>query len=126
MGTGMHSDRLPVWLALQPPMMKIRKSGLPLFLATAWCARQAMALRAVPVLASGTMPRALSLPGAPGNGARPRRWVQIMRWEASGGSGGRCESFLARILRAETARRPLIGSWNCIGSPEVTEVTTFS
>ena len=101
-------------------MIKIRKSGLPLFLATAWCARQAMALRAVPVLASGVKARALSLSGAPG--ARPRRLEQLKRWEARGETGGRCESFLARILRAETARRPLIGSWNCIGSPEVTEV----
>ncbi len=110
-------------------MMKIRNSGrqsgrgLPLFLATAWCARHAMAMRAMPVLTSGVKARALSLPGAPGDGgARPRRLEQLKRWEARGEKEGRCESFLARILRAETARRPLIGSWNCIGSPEVTEV----
>ena len=34
----------------------------------------------------------------------------------------RCDTFLDRIAAAEQAARPLIGSWNCIGSPEVTEV----
>lgn len=42
------------------------------------------------------------------------------------GSSGRCESLLESILRAEQASRPLIGSWNCIGSPDVTEVLADS
>jgi hypothetical protein len=52
------------------------------------------------------------------------RWVQLKRWEAN--TQGRCDSLMQRILRAEQASRPLIGSWNCIGSPEVTEVLADS
>ena len=55
------------------------------------------------------------------------RWVKLTRWQGSAaGADGRCESLYQRILRAEQSSRTLIGSWNCIGSPEVTEVLADS
>ena len=83
--------------------------------ATAWCARQAVAMRIVPSLVVPENVRTLT-------SKRPGPHPPLRRWEASAGSGGRCESFMERFLRAEAAQRTLIGSWNCIGSPEVTEV----